>query len=96
VRQLNDLKTSATHRLNSNLKTSSFTIIKMTPPIALMGNNVDYIQREVKRKHITFYMKGNVQYFDIVMGANYNMMNPYILTLERFIGDAKLIIKRLS
>jgi len=59
-------------------------------PIVLCGNKVDFKDRKVKAKAITFHRKKNLQYYDISAKSNYNFEKPFLWLARKLAGDSSL------
>ena len=59
-------------------------------PIVLTGNKVEFNDRKVKAKQITFHRKKNLQYYDISAKLNYNFEKPFLWLARKLVGDNKL------
>jgi GTP-binding nuclear protein Ran len=59
-------------------------------PIALVGNKVDSKGRKVKGKQITFHRKKNLQYYDISVKDNFNIVKPFLWLARKLAGDNAL------
>ena len=59
-------------------------------PIVLCGNKVDYKDRKVKAKMITFHRKKNLQYYDISAKSNYNFEKPFLWLGRKLVGNSAL------
>jgi len=59
-------------------------------PIVLVGNNIEFKDRKVKAKQITFHRKKNMQYYDISTKRNYNVEKPFLWLARKLAGDNAL------
>ena len=59
-------------------------------PMVLAGNKVDIKDRKVKAKQITFHRKKNLMYYDVAVGENFHVIEPFLWLAQAFAGDKSL------